>query len=361
MDFFGIRFASGVCRKHTLQLQGKTMNAIRKILVPIDDFKNCQDAVELASSWAKKNEATLIFCYVAIPPLPPTAYYVRAEIDELIVQEQTEFRKVIPTDSEIEYRHEFLRGNPGPEIVKLADDQNCDLIIMATHNRAGLVRWILGSVSEYVIRHSKCPVISVKLSEKSRASKSSSESTTDGWHEPVEGASSGLRHRFEKSPFVTSAMSHIVPVHDYDQMSDAIEALTAARATAAPVINRLGSCIGILTESDIRRYQALNERLANHDESVLDEIFEIDEYGLRRGNQTKFYQVTKHMSSPVLSVPSDTTCFATEQLFAKDPDIQHLVVVDGSNRPIGVVTPAQLNLIRRWNLSGNLSSQASLN
>ena len=30
------------------------MNAIRKILVPIDDFSNCQDAVDLASLWAKK-------------------------------------------------------------------------------------------------------------------------------------------------------------------------------------------------------------------------------------------------------------------------------------------------------------------
>lgn len=337
------------------------MNAIRKILVPIDDFKNCQDAVDLASSWAKKNEALLIFCYVAIPPLPPATYYVRPEIDELIIQEQTEFGKVVPVDSEVKYRHEFLRGNPGPEIVKLADEQNCDLIIMATHNRAGLVRWILGSVSEYVIRHSKCPVLSVKVNAKEPISQSSSESTTNGWHEPVSAASYGLRHRFEKSPFVTSAMSHVVPVHDYDQMSDAITALTAARATAAPVINRLGSCIGILTETDIHRYLKLNQRLANHDESVLDEIFEVDEYGLRRGNQTKFYQVTKHMSSPVLTVPSDLTCFATEQLFAKDPSVQHLVVVDGSNKPIGVVTPAQLNVIRRWNLSENTTNQVSLN
>ncbi len=337
------------------------MNAIRKILVPIDDFKNCQDSVDLASAWAKKNEAQLIFCHVAIPPLPPTTYYARPEIDEFIVQEQAEFGKVVPADSEVKYRHEFLRGNPGPEIVKLADEQNCDLIVMATHNRAGLVRWILGSVSEYVIRHSKCPVLSVKVSAKEPVDQDSFESTTDGWHEPVSVAANGLRHRFEKSPFVTSAMSHVVPVHDYDQMSDAMAALTAARATAAPVINRLGSCIGILTEADIHRYMELNQRLANHDESVLDEIFEVDEYGLRRGNQTKFYQVTKHMSSPVLTVPSDLTCFATEQLFAKDPSVQHLVVVDGSNKPIGVVTPAQLSVIRRWNLSENTSNQVSLN
>ena len=89
-------------------------------------------------------------------------------------------------------------------------------------------------------------------------------------------------------------------------------------------------------------------------------IFEIVEFGLRRGNQTKFYQVTKHMSSPVVTVPSDTTCFATEQLFAKDPEVQQLVVVDGSNKPIGVVTPDQLNVIRRWNLAENTSNQVSL-
>ena len=103
------------------------MNAIRKILVPIDDFSNCQDAVDLASLWAKKNEAKIIFCYVAIPPLPPTTYYVRPELDELIIQEQTEFLKVMPADSTLEYQHEFLRGNPGPEIVKLAEEQKIDI------------------------------------------------------------------------------------------------------------------------------------------------------------------------------------------------------------------------------------------
>ena len=332
------------------------MNSIRKILVPIDDFRNCQDTVDLACYWAKKDGAKIIFCYVAIPPLPPTAYYVRSEIDEMIVQEQVEFRQVVPTDLTLEYHHEFLRGNPGPEIVKLAVGQNCDLIIMATNGRASMVRWILGSVSEYVIRHSNCPVLSVKLMAAELDSESPCESATDAWHQAENASSNGLRNRFEKSPFVTAAMSHVVPIHDYDLMLDAIKALTIARATAAPVVDSLGNSIGILTETDIQRYLQLNQRLIDHDESVLDEVFEFDEFGLRSANQTKFYQVTNHMSSPAVTVSSDATCLATEQLFAKNPELHHLIIVDGNNKPIGVVTLNQLNSIRRWNLAEGVSA-----
>jgi nucleotide-binding universal stress UspA family protein len=46
-------------------------------------------------------------------------------------------------------------------IIMYANEQHFDLIIMASHGRSGLRRALLGSVAEYVLRHSQCPVLIV--------------------------------------------------------------------------------------------------------------------------------------------------------------------------------------------------------
>jgi hypothetical protein len=46
--------------------------------------------------------------------------------------------------------------------LQTAEEIDCDLIVMATHGRTGLSRWLLGSVTEQVMRRSLCPVLTVK-------------------------------------------------------------------------------------------------------------------------------------------------------------------------------------------------------
>jgi nucleotide-binding universal stress UspA family protein len=45
------------------------------------------------------------------------------------------------------------------EILKYADNEDVDLIIMTTHGRTGIKRWAFGSVTDKVVRHSKVPVL----------------------------------------------------------------------------------------------------------------------------------------------------------------------------------------------------------
>jgi nucleotide-binding universal stress UspA family protein len=52
-------------------------------------------------------------------------------------------------------------GSPAVAILNLATRHNCDLIVMATHGRTGLRRFVLGSVTEKVIRTATCPVLAV--------------------------------------------------------------------------------------------------------------------------------------------------------------------------------------------------------
>ncbi len=48
-----------------------------------------------------------------------------------------------------------LHGKPGSEIVRLAAETSCDIIVMATHGRTGIRRAVLGSVADYVVSHVK--------------------------------------------------------------------------------------------------------------------------------------------------------------------------------------------------------------
>jgi nucleotide-binding universal stress UspA family protein len=50
-------------------------------------------------------------------------------------------------------------GSPAKEIVNLAEEAEADLLVVGTHGRQGMDRWLLGSVAEKVVRHANCPVL----------------------------------------------------------------------------------------------------------------------------------------------------------------------------------------------------------
>jgi len=53
-------------------------------------------------------------------------------------------------------------GEPGDAIVAAADSEGADLIVIGSHGRSGVSRFFIGSVSDYVVRHSHCPVMVVR-------------------------------------------------------------------------------------------------------------------------------------------------------------------------------------------------------
>lgn len=55
-------------------------------------------------------------------------------------------------------------GDPVTEILRRAFSDRVDLIVMGTHGRTGLQRWLLGSVTESVLRQAPCPVLAVRAS-----------------------------------------------------------------------------------------------------------------------------------------------------------------------------------------------------
>jgi universal stress protein A len=57
-------------------------------------------------------------------------------------------------------------GVPAEEIVRVANQDSTDLIVMGTHGWSGVRHMLLGSVAEKILRSAPCPVLVVKPSEK---------------------------------------------------------------------------------------------------------------------------------------------------------------------------------------------------
>jgi nucleotide-binding universal stress UspA family protein len=60
----------------------------------------------------------------------------------------------------------MLLGDPAEEIVRYAHEHEVDLIVMGTHGREGVMRMVIGSVAETVVRRAPCPVLTVHPPER---------------------------------------------------------------------------------------------------------------------------------------------------------------------------------------------------
>lgn len=157
--------------------QDLTMNW-KRILCPVDLTQMCSDCIQIASSLARESGGELIFLYVAVPELPPAAGLAIAEVNQAIEQERAALRNIRPWGAGILHRHELVRGQPAAAIAGYARQHNIDLIVMPTHGRTGLSRFLLGSVAEEVLRHAPCPVLTIRAAATAAAATNSLAATT---------------------------------------------------------------------------------------------------------------------------------------------------------------------------------------
>ena len=101
---------------------------------------------------------------------------------------------------------------------------------------------------------------------------------------------------------VKHIMHQLRPVRCFDKIKQVLAELEKVGQTAAPVVDDLGCCIGILTKTDIARFHSLLKRFEARDPSVIDEMFETNEFGQRRSINLDFDQVKRHMTSPVVTI-----------------------------------------------------------
>jgi nucleotide-binding universal stress UspA family protein len=141
------------------------MLTIRTILHPTDFSAPSAYAFQMACALARDYHARLIVLHVEPPPVStlggfPAVPPLPVEYDRENLQKQ--LRRLQPADSAVRVEHCLVAGEPVAEILRVAREESCDLIVMGTHGRTGLRRLLMGSVAEHVVREAPCLVLTLK-------------------------------------------------------------------------------------------------------------------------------------------------------------------------------------------------------
>jgi nucleotide-binding universal stress UspA family protein len=140
-----------------------------RLLVAIDDSDQCVAAAALAHDLAKAAHGDLIFCSVAatnnVSAMAATYGYdptpIATDLRSNAAALATAYADRARHDR-IEYETLVAEGDPAEELLKTADATQASLIVIGTHGRRGLRRFVVGSVAEAVVRDSRVPVAVVR-------------------------------------------------------------------------------------------------------------------------------------------------------------------------------------------------------
>jgi general secretion pathway protein E len=137
---------------------------IQKILFPSDYSPSSNAALPYALSLCRESHALLMLAHVELPSLPPlgTADEENPEADEERRFRELVSRTAVAGDQVLVHEFRTLRGDPAAEIVRLAKQEQVDLIVMGSAGRTGWRRILMGSVAEAVAREAPCPVLSLR-------------------------------------------------------------------------------------------------------------------------------------------------------------------------------------------------------
>jgi len=135
----------------------------QKILVPTDGSAGADAALAEAIDLAAAFDATVHSLYVADTSAaqPETGYVDIVESFERIGEETTTDAVERAEQAGVEAVGAVRTGPPHRTILDYVEAVDADLVVMGTHGRTGLERYLLGSVTEKVVRTAEVPVLTV--------------------------------------------------------------------------------------------------------------------------------------------------------------------------------------------------------
>jgi nucleotide-binding universal stress UspA family protein len=143
---------------------------IKKIIVPLDGSKLAEKALPHAEMLAQKFEAELILVRgLLIPPEMIVGGPHAMVFHSYAAEEQKEAEAYLKNllvqlrHHNLPTRYVIMDAQPAAEsIIDLASHEGADLIVMSTHGRSAVGRWIHGSVATKVLQHAPCPIFLVR-------------------------------------------------------------------------------------------------------------------------------------------------------------------------------------------------------
>jgi nucleotide-binding universal stress UspA family protein len=144
----------------------------KHILVPLDGSRLAEAALPAACELAAKFDSEITLLRVTSSPMLFTNVdgYVYGDLIGTMRQQSRDeataylnsHKGVLRQQGYIVHAQILENESPATAILDVVEVQNMDGIVMSTHGRGGLVRWMFGSVADKVLRHADVPVLLIR-------------------------------------------------------------------------------------------------------------------------------------------------------------------------------------------------------
>ena len=148
------------------------MTKIQRILVPVDFSPSSRAALDHAMFLADRFGAkvTVLHSWDLPGYLHPDLTVWSGDVSASLMEHarkdaqqcMVEFSRDAKVDGDERVTTQVVSGAPYSTIIAAVEDGGFDLVVMGTHGRTGVAHLVMGSVAEKIVRHSPCPVMTVR-------------------------------------------------------------------------------------------------------------------------------------------------------------------------------------------------------
>ena len=133
--------------------------SFKKILVPLDGSELAEAALASALAFAEALSADVVLLRVVVPlaiKLDPDLYQRVIENGKKEAEAYLNSIQSRSLSSSVRIKSEIMVGKAAKSIVDYAQENEIDLIVISSHGRSGISRWVYGSIADKVLYHATC-------------------------------------------------------------------------------------------------------------------------------------------------------------------------------------------------------------
>jgi nucleotide-binding universal stress UspA family protein len=244
-----------------------------EILLPYDGSEGATAVLEHASEIARWADATLHVLFVA-DTMRDSVTVVDGEVVDALVQEGedivAEATEVLDSRG-VSYDTDIVQGDPAETIAEYAERYEYDLIVMPTHGREGISRYLIGSVTEKVVHLSSVPVLTARLQpdEQLAFPYENILVPTDGSH----SASRAVDHGLSLAATLDAAV-HVLSVVDDTALGPDVRSLISEQERELTATEAIESVVSTATERGVTHSTHVEH--GNPVETILDYVESTD-------------------------------------------------------------------------------------
>jgi nucleotide-binding universal stress UspA family protein len=149
---------------YTLRRRYLMAKKLKSVLVPLDGSPLAEDALPFAREFSRRLGVEVNLFHVCEPGGEDSRFMCQVYVDRTAETLQ-------PGDDELPIKSLAVLGKAADEIIDHARDNDIDFILMATHGRSGMGKWLLGSTADKVLRASPVPVLLVRAGARLEAAR----------------------------------------------------------------------------------------------------------------------------------------------------------------------------------------------